>query len=495
MTSENQTKIPAKGGRRGVLKTLIDLVFIVFCGGISMFYLYIGNLKELQFVEIVPMLLIFSGLGWIIYLILRFTLKTPRKGALLSGIAMAILTNAGMLTGALGYIVILIISVLLIAAILFVFIRFVKESIAGKIEFILAGVLAALILFNVAISIPQYIENKRLSDEATAKAASLEKITVPAKYANGDAKKPNFYIFVFDELAGTQCMKEVFNYDNTGFYNDMRKLGFTVSDDCTNYKQFTMEALSGLFHMDYVFDYDTDGQLACREQFKNARFFSLMKEMGYNLYETESAGEVNFQPRIDYGLNPEYSSTEDGYSTLDVILGRSLFAPLVNAMKIIPADGDFYEKILTYYTLPESYSYQNAMTFTYLCNPHAPFLFDANGNRVDDANRMNWSDQKYFLGQYEYTCGRIVKTMDSIIKNDPDAIIIVLSDHGVKPNKYLWNGPATNYEQSTDTFFAVYTGGRDDLGDITGLCGANVLRTILNKEYGFQLDMTGPPAN
>ncbi len=41
-----------------------------------------------------------------------------------------------------------------------------------------------------------------------------------------------------------------------------------------------MEALSGLFNLDYVFDYDIDGAFACGEQFHKAKFFDLMKEMG-----------------------------------------------------------------------------------------------------------------------------------------------------------------------------------------------------------------------
>ena len=44
-------------------------------------------------------------------------------------------------------------------------------------------------------------------------------------------------------------------------------------------------------------------------------------------------------------------------------------------------------------------------------------------------------------------------------------------------------------------FFAVYTGGRDDLGDISGLSGANVIRTVMNKEFGFDLGMVDAPEN
>ena len=353
--------------------------------------------------------------------------------------------------------------------------------------------MAALIIFNIVVSIKQFSENRRLSEQAAAKAASLEKIELPAEYAKGDAELPNFYIFFFDELAGTKCMKEVFDYDNTGFYNEMRGLGFAVSDKCTNYRHFTYETLSGLFNMDYVFSYEDDGAFACQEQFWNARFFSLMQEMGYSLHERNTACSVDFEPRFRYDTSKEPSETEDGYTTSEVILRRSLFAPLAEAIGVFPSEYYLINNVLNYYSHPENYKYKNALTYTNICCPHAPFLFDINGSLVDEANRMNWADPKYFTEQYAYICKRITDTMKNVIKNDPGSIIVVFSDHGVKQNKYLWNGPSVTTEQSTDTFFAVYTGGRNDLGDITGLSGANVLRAILNKEYGFHLDMTGPP--
>ncbi len=495
MSSENQTNRPDKGSYSDKFKTLIDLAFIAFCAGLSMFYLFTGNTTELEFREIVLPLLIFSAIGWLVYIILRLILKKPRKAAILSGIVMAVVTNAGMLYDKLGYVLVLIISTVFIAAVFVVVLRFLKPGVAAKIEYIAAGVLAGLILFNTIISVPQLIENKKLSGEAADKAASLEQIEIPAQYSSKQSDLSNIYIFIFDELAGSQCMDEVFGYDNTWFYNDMRELGFSVSDDCTNHEQFTMETLSGLFSLEYAFDYDTYGAFACRERFEDARFFHIMEDIDYDLYETEVSGFVDFEPRMQYGKNRKYHTTEDGSTTVEVIADRTLFGPAADALGIFPDTYKLYDEILTYYTLPESYTYENALTFTYICCPHAPFIYDINGSPVDKEHSMDWTDSKYFLEQYEYMCKRITQAMDGIVENDPDAVILVLSDHGVKANKHLWDGPQTTYEQSTDTFFAVYTGGRDDLGDISGLCGANVLRTVMNKEFGFELDMTAVPGN
>lgn len=482
--------------RRGVVKTLVDLLFVIFCGGLPSFYLFIGNLTELRFREIIVPLLVSTGIGWILYVILRLTLKkSSMKAAMITGIIMVVVSNAGLLTLPLGYAAALAISAVIITGLILVVTKLAGVSVTEKIEFILTGVIAALILFNAVMSIPQLDKNELLSEQAAAKAASLEKIEVPAKYAGKNVPLPNMYVFIFDELAGTQCMKEVFNYDNTGFYNDMRKLGFNVSDKSTNYKHFTYECLSGVFNFDYAFSYDVDGTFACQERFWKARFFTLMQEMGYSLHERKMGAYNDYVPHFKYDMSNQYSETEDGISTPGVILDRSLLAPIVDALAIFPKEYDLNNQVLNYFADPANYKFKGALRYTYLCCPHAPFIYDINGGPVDPANRINWSDPKYFLEQYEYMCGRIEDTMKNIIKNDPDSIIFVISDHGVKQNKYLWNGPSTTAEQATDTFAAVYTGGRDDLGNINGLSGADVLRTIFNKEYGFNIEMVGPPEN
>lgn len=476
-----------------VARTIVDIVFVMFCASFFMFFLFFGNLDELTFFEILPFILIFSSLGWVLYLVLRISLKKRKKAALISGAVTCILFNAGRLTEPLGYVAVLLLTIFSIAAVTVISVRFISEAASAKIVLFATIFVTALLLFNTVISLPQFSTNKRLSEQAKAKAAAQQEIKVPEKYVNGDIELPNFYIFIFDELAGAKCMQQVYNYDNAFFYENMRELGFAVSENSTNYKQFTMECLSGLFNLDYIFSYDADGYLACDQQFKNARFFSIMKKMGYTLYETEVSGFVDFEPRYRYYANKEYRTTEDGRTTLDLILDWSVFGRPVQELNIFSSTYEKYNEMFAHYMSPKSYAYRNAFTFAYVCCPHAPFIYDINGERVDDANRMNWSDPKYFLEQYEYMCGQITDIMQSVIQYDPESIIIVLSDHGVKQNKHLWDGPVTDYAQSVDTFFAVYAGGSDSLTDITNLCGADILRKVLNTQFGFNLSPVSPP--
>ncbi len=84
MFKSDQSESPVKGAYTCVIKTLIDLVFIAFCTGLSMFYLLSAISQNSLSGEIVLPLLVLSAIGWLLYLILRITLKASRKAALLS---------------------------------------------------------------------------------------------------------------------------------------------------------------------------------------------------------------------------------------------------------------------------------------------------------------------------------------------------------------------------------------------------------------------------
>ena len=72
----------------------------------------------------------------------------------------------------------------------------------------------------------------------------------------------------------------------------------------------------------------------------------------------------------------------------------------------------------------------------------------------------------------------MVEIADSITKNDPDAIVWILSDHGARASTDSEH-PGFPYEDMTNFFNAVYYQG--EKLDIEGLSGVNTFRLILNK--------------
>ena len=174
------------------------------------------------------------------------------------------------------------------------------------------------------------------------------------------------------------------------------------------------------------------------------------------------------------------AQTVEGYDANLVALQNTIIAPFVQY------DGTASAKVIlgTFeYIKDEKNITPNSATFNivYVCAPHQPFLFDENGKSVQATNYNNWNDPRYYLGQYVYVMNEISQLADIIVRNDPDSVIIIASDHGPRFKEGM------PYEDKLSVLNAVYYRG-EDISEIEGKSGVNTLRTILDKlfDYGFQ---------
>ena len=116
-----------------------------------------------------------------------------------------------------------------------------------------------------------------------------------------------------------------------------------------------------------------------------------------------------------------------------------------------------------------------------MCTPHQPFLFDRNGGAVNPANYDNWEDEKYYLDQYIFVMDQMVQTVENIIENDPESIIIVQSDHGPRFNNEMPE------EDKIAILNTVYFKG-EEIPEIVGKSGVNTLRMVVNRQFGYHLE-------
>lgn len=119
--------------------------------------------------------------------------------------------------------------------------------------------------------------------------------------------------------------------------------------------------------------------------------------------------------------------------------------------------------------------------FTYLMVPHRPHVFTENGELTPMQDRWNIQDPNAYLGQFIYTTSVILEMMESITTNDPDAVIVLQSDHGSR-NLYNKEGENAIHPQDKRNFLnAVYF--RGELLDVDGMTGLNTIRTVLTKLF------------
>ena len=115
------------------------------------------------------------------------------------------------------------------------------------------------------------------------------------------------------------------------------------------------------------------------------------------------------------------------------------------------------------------------MTLLYLCTP-STIPLDANGNNVSPQNYDNWADDQYYLGQYQFIIKQIQKTIEILLKKDPNCIILLSSDHGPRFKEEI------PYEDKIRILNAVYYQG-ESISEIQDQSIVNTLRIILNKRF------------
>jgi hypothetical protein len=103
--------------------------------------------------------------------------------------------------------------------------------------------------------------------------------------------------------------------------------------------------------------------------------------------------------------------------------------------------------------------------YVHLMLPHVPFMFDENGNVIDQQQFLNWEN---YLGNYKFAMSVAEKLVSNIMagsKPGRTPVIILQSDHGAR-NKDTGNTTGEglpNYpeEFKTNIMFALYLPGYD----------------------------------
>ena len=158
--------------------------------------------------------------------------------------------------------------------------------------------------------------------------------------------------------------------------------------------------------------------------------FLLFKENGYQL---NIFSDQNFLPSGESGIVYDYTSDIkiDEVETIEkLILNNSIYYPSQlqqpNQRLVI------INKLFQYAESSCSIQHENLFTFGYFMFPHMPFVADEFGNMINQDDMMNSRNSDVYLGQLKYCSKKIIEVVEQIIETDPEAIIIIQSDHGFR---------------------------------------------------------------
>lgn len=342
----------------------------------------------------------------------------------------------------------------------------------GNINSILSIVFAFFILYSTVIAFPKIIDlNKKLKN--------LETTDITVKTNIPDvSEKPNFYYIIFDEYGGYENLKYFFNYDNHDFYEKIKNLGFNVSYSSNNRAIHTVKVVPDLVNLKFIVNDNTSVKEA-KILLKNPVIVQLFKNNGYKL---------NKITNDDIGIdnNPEYLLQEDkeSYESVWTVIMKNSF--LYPSFMQVP-DGYIknMQNSLAYLFYSVGIEKQGILSIAHFNLPHNPFIFDKNGNINPPYLFYEYNDNNVYLNSLEYVNNIILDFIKLIKDEDPNAVVLIQSDHGARPalHKHLilsTDAPSKEeIEYMKSIVNILYFKGEKI--DIEGLSGYDTLKLVVDK--------------
>ena len=449
--------------------------------------LFFPNMEEITFAGILPYVGIMLGIGILAWA--GMLLITRRKGlaAVAATVWLLVLMNVGRIVPGLqdifpwmGIKVIVPVVLIFLVAVTFGVSRLKEEFLNDAVK-VLCLALAAFI---VASAVPQFFRSPepQEAEEPVASEASFD--LSPAEGTD----RPNIYWIITDEYAGLDQLRKYYHYDNTPFYNELRALGFTVSDNSYNWYPDTYTVLRDIMTLRYTAG---PGTMTGKKEIlseTNLPMWTLLKGLGYELYEAESTNKFRLNNRLKREIGDDTPQAADGNTVANLLLQYSiLYRYEEQILQLVAPDladtatrGSVLD-VLEWAEDPENMRDPGPnFTVIYLKSPHGPFVFDRNGDKVPYDKQTDVKDKKYYLDQLVYISGRLRKVCENITQTDPDAIIVLQSDHGHR------NVDNVTWLDMTNVLNAVYFRGQP-IEEIQDRNALNTWLIVFRKQFNLEL--------
>ncbi len=322
-------------------------------------------------------------------------------------------------------------------------------------------------------------------------------VALPIGFINCDScSKPDLYFIIPDEYAGNHELKNLFNFDNSDFINQLSQRGFhTIPASYSNYN-YTPFSIASVLNMDYL---DLKGKdrskpdlTYCYEMIQDNKVLHFLQSLHYTFYNYSHFNFKGQPARVLETFLPAKTRLITGQtflSRLDRDIRFNLITRFQSKRELrrgTYANKENNENIF-HLTMKTASEKDNSpkFIFTHLMLPHYPYYFDKNGRKLpfEQLTEGNQVNQHNYIEYLQYTNKRLLELVDHILRSsEKPPIIILMGDHGFRhftqlvESKYYFLNLMSVYLPSKN-----YTALSDSLTCV------NLFRTVLNTEFGQRL--------
>ena len=427
--------------------------------------LILKNYDELIFQDILISLAIVS-VSIIIWIVIRKIIKNSNKAALITGVGVVFFFYFGYVQDAL------------------------KGILVSNIPVNKTSILVPISIIIFIILTIYFIKSKN-NFESIIKIANVVSITlilvvcVQFIIPGASAEKPNVYHIILDEYTDNEILTKKFGYNNEKFLEFLNNNGFYMHDKLFSTFGGTVKELNVILNMEYPKEHRW--MYEDYESLNNNKVMSIFSNQDYSVIETNSM--MRWKNFSDVDTKLCYDTNFINSEFLDQVLGKSIIRYFLEK----------YQQDTRRDTVRCTFNVLNEITlktdgpkyvFSHVYVPHPPFLFGSNGENVYPDHReisglQTRENPQGYVNQLIYATNEITVVIKNIVKNDPNAIIIVQGDTGTLTGTDISKKTMKEIYQAHSILYAVRI---PDVEDSDYMIPVNTYRIIFNNYFNMNYD-------
>lgn len=322
-----------------------------------------------------------------------------------------------------------------------------------------------------------------------------------------NVEHPNIYYLIFDAYARGDVLRRVFSHDNSEFLESLITNGYSVLDESlANYPR-TYLSLASSLNLEYL-----DKSLSSRglESTKSGvssilvdnLFYEILKKNGYEVTMIRSSewGQA-LEPRAHTTFSVPRLKFQDDLLRTTIMKPFAEKIPLqyrpfrrkeaLHRIDMINSSFNNLRHVIN------SRGGKSRFTICHFNMPHQPFLFDKNGQPANFDKSLLWGGYEYgekrylsdYVGQLQHVNNRIIEIIEQINLEDPDAVVILQSDHGSHYRVDLFSSKRSDLQERFGILNAIKAPERVQQEIYSTMSPVNTFRVIANALFSTNYDL------
>jgi hypothetical protein len=323
--------------------------------------------------------------------------------------------------------------------------------------------------------------------------------------------KRDIYYLIFDRYANADTLRDVYDFDNAPFIDELRQLGFYVASDSASNYQRTAHSLASSLSLDYLdrltalVGPESNSWFPIYAMLQDNAAGRFLKQQGYKVVQVGSWWDpTRHNPRADVNVNwhatpelPRVFVMQTAVGQIALRLGLEVFDDRAHQCERIQREFDALAGIARD---PEP-----TFVFAHMLVPHPPFVFGPDGECLSLETVTARSRVENYTNQVRFANTKILETIRAIRANSEiDPIIVVQSDEGPWPTPYAgderflgtdvssvdWTRTSRDeLREKMRILNALYLPGAGEAPFRPNMTPVNTFRIVFNRYFGTALPL------